>query len=72
MTYNARELSRWLGAPIHLFIFTRQGLVWRFASCDRDIVIGANTYHAAVISRSAISQTAERVCQAALQHTFIC
>lgn len=58
--FETLELSRFLGRPIHLFVFMRQSLVWRFASCDRDIVIGGVTYRAAAIERSEIKQTAER------------
>lgn len=58
--FDAYELSRFLGKPIHLFLFTRQGLAWRYASCDRDIVVGGNTYLAAQIERSEIKQTVER------------
>lgn len=59
MAYDDFEQGQWTGKPIHLFIFTLQAKVWRFATCDRDYVVGANTYLAAPISRSAIEQTAE-------------
>lgn len=58
--FDTYELSRFLGKPVRLFMFTRQGLVWRFASCDRDLVIGGQTYKAAQIDRSEIKETAER------------
>ena len=58
--FDAFETSRFLGRPVRLFVFTRQALVWRFASADRDIVIGADTYLAAQIERDEIKQTAER------------
>lgn len=45
---------------LHLFIFRRQGVTLRYASADRDIVIGEHTYKAAQIERDAIRQTAER------------
>lgn len=54
------ELSRFLGKPIRLFVFTRQSRVWRYCTADRDLVIGGNTYYAAQIDRSEIKQTAER------------
>lgn len=60
MTFSAFETSPRGGHPTHLFVFTRQGLVWRFAACDRDVTIGGNTYTAAPISRSAIKQTVEK------------
>ncbi len=59
MAFDDFEQGQWTGKPIHLFLFTLQSKVWRFASCDRDYVVGANTYLAAPISRSAIEQTAE-------------
>lgn len=59
MAFDDFEQGQWTGKPIHLFIFTLQTKVWRFATCDRDYPVGANTYLAAPISRSAIEQTAE-------------
>ncbi|HZF96965.1 MAG TPA: DUF2163 domain-containing protein [Pseudoxanthomonas sp.] len=58
--FNSFELSRFGGKPVRLFQFIRQGLVWRFASSDRDLVIGGFTYVAAQIDRSEIKETAER------------
>lgn len=58
--FDAFELSRFAGKPIHLFLFTRQNLTWRFANSDRDLVIGGNTYLAAQIERGEIKQTVER------------
>lgn len=54
------ELSRNSGKPTHLFRFTRQGKVWRFAASDRDITIGGFTWLAAPISRAEIKQTVEK------------
>lgn len=59
MAFDDFEQGQWTGEPIHLFIFALQTKVWRFATCDRDYPVGANTYLAAPISRSAIEQTAE-------------
>ena len=36
------ELSRRGAKPTHLFRFARQGVVWRFASTERDVTIGGN------------------------------
>ena len=58
--FDAFELSRFAGKPIHLFLFMRQNLTWRYASCDRDLVIGGFTYLAAQIERGEIKQTVER------------
>lgn len=59
--FETFDLSRFLGKPTHLFVFTLQGLVYRFASGPRDIVIGANTYLAAAgIERSEVNETSER------------
>lgn len=60
MAFDDFELSRWLGKPLHLFQFIRQGTILRFANADRDVVIGGFTYVAANISRSEIRQTVER------------
>lgn len=53
------ELSRRGGKPIHLFRFTRQGVVWRIANYERDLTIGGFTYTGAPISRTEIKQTIE-------------
>lgn len=60
MGFDSIELSRFLGRPLRLFVFMRQGLTWRFCSGDRDQVIDGNTYLAAQIDRSEIQQTVER------------
>ena len=60
MSFDLLERSRFSGRPVHLFIFQRQGLIWRFAGGDRDVVVGSNTYLAANIARTEIEQTAER------------
>lgn len=62
--FDLFEQSRFTGRPVHLFVFTYQSMVLRFAASDRDIVIGegdaAMTYVAAQIQRSEIKQTTER------------
>lgn len=58
--FEQREQSRFTGEPIWLFVFTRQNLVWRYCTADRDLVIGGQTYKSAQITRSEIKQTAER------------
>ena len=62
--FDAFEQSRFAGRPVHLFVFTYQRRVLRFAAADHDIVIGegasAVTYTAAQIQRSEIKQTTER------------
>jgi len=58
--FSARELSRFGGQPIRLFTFQRQALVWRYASCEHDIVVDGNTYLAAQIERDEVQQTVER------------
>ncbi len=60
MTFEASESARFGGKPVRLFMFTLQGITWRFAQADRDIVIGANTWLAAQIDRSEIKQTTEK------------
>jgi len=54
------ELSRRGAKPTHLFRFTRQGVVWRYAATERDVTIGGFTYTAAAIARSEIKQTIEK------------
>lgn len=52
--------DRFSSKPVHLFVFTRQHLVWRYCTADRDLVIGGLTYVAAQIERGEIKQTVER------------
>lgn len=54
------ELSPRSGRPRGLFLFTRQGKAWRFASGDTDLVIGGNTYVRAPISITEIKETVEK------------
>lgn len=58
--FDLIERSRFGGRPVQLFVFTRQALIWRYCSADRDMVIGGHTYFAATIERSEIQQTVER------------
>lgn len=60
MSFDLVEVSRFLGRPVHLFLFTRQSQVWRFASGGRDVVVSGHTYVGAQIGRSEIQQTVER------------
>lgn len=65
MAFDALELSRFLGRPVRLYMFTlttAPGVteVWRFAQCDRDVVISGNTWLAAQIDRDEIRQTSEK------------
>ena len=58
--FETYDVSRFLGRPVHLFVFRRGPLVWRFASCDRDVTVDGHTYLGAQIKRGEIKQTAER------------
>lgn len=58
--FDTFELSRFLGRPVRLFRFERQGLVWRYAQANRDLTIDGVTYQAAQIERGEIKQTVER------------
>ncbi|WQI22634.1 phage BR0599 family protein [Stenotrophomonas maltophilia] len=63
--FEAFETSRFLGRPVHLFLFTLQGNSYRFASGARDMTIGsgdgARLYRSAAgIERSAVNETSER------------
>lgn len=51
---------RFGGKPQHLFIFQRDTASLRFASAQKNVVIGDHTYTAATIERDGIRQTAER------------
>lgn len=44
MAFDALERSRWGGQPIQLFIFQRQGTLWRFANSARDELLGGETF----------------------------
>ena len=57
---DSLELSRFFGRPYRLFLFTRQGLTWRFCTTDTDQEAGGNDYLSAQIDRSEIRQTVER------------
>ena len=52
--------NRFSSKPVHLFVFTRQHLTWRYCTADRDLVIGGHTYLSAQIERGEIKQTIER------------
>lgn len=58
--FDPFELSRFLGRPVRLFRFERQGLVWRYCTAPQDLTIDGVTYLAAPIDRSEIRQTGER------------
>lgn len=59
--FEFRELSRFLGRPVQLYVFARQSVTWRYTSADRDVTVGGHTYTAAPgITRSEIRETAER------------
>lgn len=58
--FDTIEKSRFQGRPVRLFVFTLQGLVWRYCTAPQDLTIGGNTYLAAQIDRSEIRQTVER------------
>ncbi|MEO7067440.1 MAG: phage BR0599 family protein [Rhodanobacter sp.] len=58
--FETFELSRFLGRPVRLFRFERQGLVWRYCTSPQDLTIGGVTYLSAQIDRGEIKQTVER------------
>lgn len=59
MPFDLLERGRWTGKPFHLFIFQRQGLIWRFGNLERDEVIGGETFQAVPISRTALRDSSE-------------
>jgi len=59
--FKLRELSRFLGRPVQLVTFARQGVAWRYCTADRDITVGGHTYLSARgMTVSEIRDTAER------------
>jgi len=58
--FDTTERSRFGGKPIRLFRFTRQHLVWRFCTADRDLTIDGQVWLSAQIDRSEIKQTPEK------------
>src|SRR5690606_40577684 len=57
----ALPISRWLGKPVQLVTFARQGVAWRYCTADRDITVGGHTYLSARgMTVSEIRDTAER------------
>jgi hypothetical protein len=59
MPYDVFERSRWGGRPFHLFVFQRQGLLWRFTNRGQDLVLGGQTYATTPISRSELRDSGE-------------
>lgn len=58
--FDEFELSPRGGRPRQLFLFMRQGVTWRFANGDTDLVIAGNTYLRAPISCTEIKETVEK------------
>jgi len=60
MSYDARETSAALGAPIEYLQFERNGTYWRYTSAESDQTFNSNVYLAmAGIERGPIEQTEE-------------
>lgn len=59
MTYDARERSADLGAPIELYEFIRGVTRYRYTSADRDYTLNLNVYEARTIARSQVEATAD-------------
>lgn len=59
MPFDAFELSRWGGKPVHLFIFQRQSLLWRFANAEQDLILGGQTFIGATMARSNLRDSTE-------------
>lgn len=60
MTYDAREKSEQSGAPVELYEFARNAVVWRYTSSEKNWTVEGNLYTSAAISRSAIGLNSER------------
>jgi len=59
MAFDLFERSRWLGQPVHLFIFQRQGQLYRYANDSRDHPLGEQTFMAARMTRSDLRDSTE-------------
>ena len=61
MSFLAREIARWLGAPVELYRFVRQGKVWRYTSADAPVTAGdGETFRPIAIARAALRESYER------------
>ena len=60
MSFDIREVARWLGKPVELYRFTRQDLNWRYASGDQSIVVADETFEPLAISRESLKESYER------------
>lgn len=59
MTYDAREISADLGAPVEIYEFVRGAYRIRLTSADRDIQFAGNPYIRTTLSRSGIESGLE-------------
>lgn len=59
MSFNAKEIARWLGKPERLFAFHRQNKSWRYVDGDREVTVGGHVYQPAPIKRSGLNQSSE-------------
>lgn len=59
MTFDAREVSTYGGAPVGLYEFVRGPVTWRYCTADRDLIVGGNPYKAVAISDSGIPQSGD-------------
>lgn len=60
MTFDTNEISNFSGSPIALYQFERGSQVFRFASADRDIEFGGDTYTSAPIAHEGMMQSGDR------------
>lgn len=60
MTYDAHEVSLQSGEPLELYQFSCGTNVYRFTSAKQNVVIGSNTFEAAVLRRNSIDFSAEK------------
>lgn len=60
--FDAKQKARFGGKPVHLFVFTRQGVSLRFCTgaVDYENPVDGTVYTAGLIERSEIKQTIER------------
>jgi hypothetical protein len=60
VSFNFREIARWLGQPVQLFRFTRQTLAWCYTSADRVISFAGDDYTPLAIERENLRESYER------------
>ena len=61
MAYDALEVSNYAGGAIRLYELTRQGVTWRYTTCETDVVYGGQTYFSRPVGDEGVKQKGEAV-----------